>query len=82
MSIDRPRWQLDVAAIVGWITAINIVVAFWLDGGAAQLTLTLGALVAVGVARVRGYTWADLGLLRDRAPAGTRSRRRPRSAQV
>ncbi len=72
MSIDRPRWQLDVAAIVGWITAINIVVAFWLDGGAAQLSLALGALVAVGGARRRGYTWADLGLRRDRVPAGAR----------
>lgn len=72
MSIDRPRWHVDVAAIVGWITALNLVVAFWLDGGAAQLSLTLGALAAVAIARVRHYTWADLGLLRDRAPAGLR----------
>ena len=67
-----PAWRIDVVAIVGLLVAINLSTGFVLDGWAAGAVQVGAAVLAVVVARRRGYSRAALGLEPDAVPAGLR----------
>ncbi len=70
--VRQPGWIVDLFGIVGLLVAVNLGTALVFDGWpSAVLQLVAATLAALG-ARWRGYSWASLGLSRDRLAAGLR----------
>ena len=71
--MSRPTgWHVDLVAIVGLLVAVNLSTGFVLDGWAAGTVQVGAAVIAVVVARRRGYSRAALGLDPDAVPEGLR----------
>lgn len=71
--MPRPTgWRADLVAIVTLLVALNLGTGFLLDGWVAGAVQTGAAVLAVFVARRRGYSRAELGLDPEDAGSGLR----------
>ncbi len=71
--MSRPTgWHVDLVAIIALLVALNLGTGFVLDGWAAGAVQVGAAVVAVFIARRRGYSRPALGLDPSDVPAGVR----------